>query len=323
VRVTSNLDTINSFYICNPAEDSFIESDPVVTFAGENYLVVWSDEKYGPSNVYHPFAARVTPAGVVLDSGVKVSTSSAYEYRPNVADDGERSLVVWSGSTNGAYGRFVNREGRPDGDVFQIAPGTASGPNLCFGDSSYFVVWHTGSYPTLELHGRLVSRQGELIGDAIPIAPGYGCNRWAALAFDGDNFLAVWMSGLNNEPETIFGQFIGNDGALVGDRFPVSGTSAVMRWWPALAFSDSNCLVAWEQGTSRDVYGNVDVLVTGVAEEPSVRQRMPARQPSVTSGSLPGRACLYDAMGRCSQGLGPGVYFTRSAGQTSKVLRVR
>ena len=317
-----DLDTLNTLYICNPADDSFIETDPVVTFTGENYLVVWSDEKYGPSNAYHPFAARVTPAGVVLDSGVKVSTSGASERRPNVADDGERSLVVWSGSSRGAHGRFVNREGMPEGDVFQIAPGAASGPNLCFGDSSYLVVWQTGAYPTLELHGRLVSRQGEL-GDPFAIATGSGCQRWAALAYDGENFLAVWMSGLNNEPETIFGQFIANDGSLVGDRFAVSAATPVMRWWPALAFSDSNCLVAWDQGSSRDVYGNVDVLVTGVAEPSPAPATQRSKRPSVMSRRLSDRVTLYDALGRRSQALKPGVYFTREAGQTSKVLRVR
>jgi hypothetical protein len=322
VRVTPDLDTLNTFLICNIADDSLMQTDPTVTFTGENYLVVWSDEKYGPSNVFHPFAARVTPAGAVLDSGVQVSTSGGYEYRPNVADDGERSLVVWSVSSNGSYGRFVNREGMPEGDVFQLAPGSASGPNLSFGDSSYLVVWHTGAYPTLELYGRLVSRRGEL-GDPFAIATGSGCQRWTALAYDGENFLTVWMSGLNNEPETIFGQFIANDGSLVGDRFPVSGTSGVIRWWPALAFSDSNCLVAWEQGTSYDVYGNVDVRATGVAEPSPAPATQRSGRPSVVSGGLPEPVPLYDALGRRSQALKSGVYFTREAGQTGKVLRVR
>jgi hypothetical protein len=316
VRVTPDLDTLNTFLICNIADDSFMQSDPTVTFTGENYLVVWSDEKYGPSNVFHPFAARVTPAGVVLDSGTRVSTSSASEYRPNVADDGQRSLVVWSGSSNGAYGRFVNREGMPEGDVFQVAPGTASGPNLFFGDTNYIVVWQTGTYPALELYGRTVSRSGEL-GAPFPLATGSACRRWTALAYDGDNFLAVWMSGENNLPETIFGQFVANDGSLIGDRFAVSGSSPVIRWWPALAFSDSNCLVAWEQGSTYDVYGNVDVLVTGIAEHSEEPLSQPVRHASVVSGVPAG--CLYDALGRRANGLKPGIYFTRAG----KVLRVR
>ncbi len=323
VRVTPDLDTLNTFLICNTADDSLMQTDPTVTFTGEDYLVVWSDEKYGPSNVFHPFAARVTPAGVVLDSGVKVSTSSGYEYRPNVADDGTRSLVVWSVSSSGSYGRFVNRDGLPEGDVFQIASGTASGPNLCFGDSNYLVVWHQGAYPSLQLYGSLVSRQGDLVGSTIPIATDGGCSRWAVAAYDGSRFLVVWMSGENNLPETIFGRFVATDGSLVGDRFPVSGTSAVVRWWPALAFSDSNCLVAWEQGTSYDVYGNVDVLVTGVAEPGPAPEAQRGKRPSVVSGGLPDRAHVYDALGRRSQALKPGVYFTREAGRTNKILRVR
>jgi len=322
VRVTPDLDTLNTFLICNIADDSLMQTDPTVTFTGENYLVVWSDEKYGPSNVYHPFAARVTPAGVVLDSGVKVSTSSGYEYRPNVADDGTRSLVVWSISSSGSYGRFVNREGLPEGGAFQIASGSASGPNLCFGDSSYLVVWHEGAYPTLQLYGTLVSRQGDLVGSTIPIAADGGCHRWANVAYDGSRFLAVWMSGENNLPETIFGQFIAKDGSLLGARFPVSCTSANQRWWPALAFSDSNCLVVWEQGTSRDVYGNLDVPVAGIAEQqpPATRERPLV---SVAVGVLSGRVPLYDALGRRSSALKPGVYFTRAGGKTDKVLRVR
>jgi hypothetical protein len=323
VRVTPDLDTLNTFYICNPAEDTFIESDPVVAFTGENYLVVWSDEKYGPSNAYHPFAARVSPSGVVLDSGVKVSTSSAYEYRPNVADDGQRSLVVWSGSSNGSYGRFVNRECLPEGGVFQIAPGTASGPNLCFGDSNYLVVWHQGTYPALQLYGTLVSRQGDLVGSTIPVAAESGCHRWGATAYDGSRFLVAWMSGENNQPETIFGRFIANDGSLIGDRFPISGTSAIQRWWPALAYSDLNCLVAWEQGTSRDVYGNVDVLIAGAAEQPAAAPGQASKRPTVVPSVLPERVSVYDALGRRSPALKPGVYFTREAGRTDKVLRVR
>ncbi len=322
VRVTPDLDTLNTFLICNIADDSLMQTDPTVTFTGENYLVVWSDEKYGPSNTFHPFAARVTPAGAVLDSGVKISTSGGSEYRPNVADDGERSLVVWSGSSNGSYGRFVNRDCLPEGDVFQLAPGTASGPNLCFGDSNYLAVWHEGAYPTLELYGRLVSPQGTL-GDPFAIATRPDCYRWNALAYDGQRFLVVWMSGLNNEPETIFGRFIADDGSPIGDRFLVSGTSAVQRWWPALAYSDSNCLIAWEQGTSRDVYGSVDVRMTGVAEPWPAPSTERSERQSVVAGRLTVRAPLYDALGRRSTALKPGVYFTRGAGQAAKVLLVR
>ncbi len=331
MRVTPTLDTINSFEICNPPIDSFIQSEPSVTFAGENYLVVWSDEKYGPSNRYHPFAARVTPGGAVLDSGVKLSTSSVAEYRPNVADDGTRSLVVWSGSSRGCYGRFVNRDGMPEDDVITIAPGPASGPNLCFGDSSYLVVWHSGTYPDLQLYGSLVSRQGELIGSTIQIAADLGCHRWAVPAYDGTSFLVVWMAGENNVPESIVGQFITQDGSLLGPRLTISSTPSTYRWWPALAFSDENCLVAWEQGSSRDVWGNTDILVTGLSERPVLGSHEAFRSRTVLSASNfdleTDRGVVFDALGREVPALDivPGVYYVTDlhSANPTRILIVR
>jgi len=48
-----------------------------------------------------------------------------------------------------------------------------------------------------------------------------------------------------------------------------------------------------------------------------------ARRASVVSGKLPPGVSVYDALGRRSQGLKPGVYFTRGAGRTDKALLVR
>ncbi len=312
MRVTPSLDTLATFEICNPPVDSFIQSDPAVIFTGTNYLAAWIDEKYGPSNYYHPFVARIAPDGTVLDSGVKVSTSSLPEYRPNLADDGRRSFVVWSGSSNGCLGRFVNRDGMPEGDVVRIASGTASGPNLAFGDSCYLVAWFTGTYPALELYASLVSRTGELLVSIIPIALGPDCHRWADAAYDGENFLVVWQTGLNNVATTIFGQFVGDDGVPIGTAFPINGTEPQQRWWPAIAVSDSNFLVAWEQGSSRDVWGNVDIMLTSVAEQPAGSPRATS-SPTVVSRPLNSRV-LYDALGRrVTSAIKPGVYFSPAA----------
>jgi len=331
VRVTPSLDTIGSLEICNPTTDSFIESDPVVAFDGTNYLVAWTDEKYGPSNYYHPFVARVSPAGVVLDSGIRVSTSSSPEYRPNIADDGTRSFIMWSGSNQGCFGRFVNRDGIPEGNVITIAGGTASGPDAAFGDSCYLAVWHSGAYPTLELYARLVSRAGELVGNTIPIATGAGCHRWADVIYDGENFLVVWMTGENNLPSTIYGQVVGDDGSLVGNRFAICGNEPQQRWWPSAAVSDSNFLVAWEQGTTaRDVWGNVDLPLTGVAETPAQPFASQLGQTIARGvvwlangpGTSPNPSWLLDAAGRKAlelrvgpnnvRHLSPGVYFLHS-----------
>lgn len=267
MRVTPNLDTINTFEICNPSDPGLIQTDPAIVFNGQNYVVVWADEKNSTADVYRITTTRVTPQGVVLDTGIRISTGTGTsESRPNIAYDGNRSLVVWYKSSTGIYGRFINNNGQPEGSVITIATGSTGGPNLAFGDTNYLAVWFIGAYPNLEIVGRLISRQGVLIGNVINIAMGSGCRRWADVKFDGTKYLVVWQTGDNNAGQIIYGQFISKNGTLVGSNFIISNNTNTQRWWPALAVSDSNFLVTWQQGTITDIYGNVDITTSGIEE---------------------------------------------------------
>lgn len=319
MRVTPALDTLASFTICNPANPDFIQTDPAMTFDGENYVVVWADEKLGTPNVFHTTVARVTPQGVVLDTGTFVTPSPAgSESRPNVASDGERSLVVWSRSSAGVFGRFVNANGQPEGEVVTFATGQSGGPNLAFGRENYLVVWFVGVYPSLELFGHLVSPGGSIIGDLITVATGPDCHRWADVVFDGTNYLVVWQTGDNETGQTLYGQFVATDGSLVGTRFRICDNTSLKRWWPAVAVSDSNFLVAWGQGTDSDVYANVDAVVTGIHEtaEPVCRLQRPV--PTLLASELRSlgktTGAVYDATGRKTgtSSIKPGIYFVKT-----------
>jgi hypothetical protein len=117
-------------------------------------------------------------------------------------------------------------------------------------------------------------------------------------------------------PESIVGQFIAQDGVLVGPRLTISSTPSTYRWWPAIAFSDENCLVAWEQESSRDVWGNIDILVTGLAEQTVPSSRVVPLSGTILSAcSLEletDRTVVFNALGRRvhSQNIGPGVYYS-------------
>jgi hypothetical protein len=265
VRVTPDLDTINSLEIC---PKFYIQTYPAVTFDGQNYFVVWSDNNFGGS-YYYVAAARVTPDGAVLDTGTCISSGTgSSEYRAKIAYDGNRCLVVWPKSSGPVYGRFINSQCQPEGNIFVIASAPAGGPDIAFGDTNYLVVWFSGVYPSLELHGQLVSTQGSLVGGPISIVLGSGCHRWADVTFDGTKYLVAWQTGENNVGQKIYGQFVGTDGSLMGGNFMICDNTTQERWWPAVAVSDSNYLVTWGQGYSSacDIWGNVDVAITGVGE---------------------------------------------------------
>ena len=74
------------------------QSLPDVAFDGENYLVVWEDQRNQASDIY---GARVTPAGTVLDpSGFAVSSTTDVQFSPRLAFDGTTFLVVWQDGRN-------------------------------------------------------------------------------------------------------------------------------------------------------------------------------------------------------------------------------
>ncbi len=267
MRVTPDMDTINSFEICTKP---LIQTYPALIFDGQNYIVVWSDNNFGGSS-YYVAAARVTPGGVVLDTGACITNGTgSSEYRAKIAYDGNRCLVVWPKSSGPIYGRFINSQCQPEGSIFIIASYPAGGPNIAFGGTNYLVVWFSGTYPALELHGHLVSTQGTLVGSPIDIALGSGCHRWADIAFDGTKYLVIWQTGENNAGQKIYGQFIGTDGSHIGDIFMICDDTYQERWWPAIAVGDTNFIAVWGQGygSSCNIWGNVDTPITGIEEDP-------------------------------------------------------
>jgi hypothetical protein len=76
------------------------QQSPVVAFDGTNYLVVWHDTRNG--SLDDIYAARVTPAGAVLDrNGIAISRATGIQYAPAVAFSGSTYLVVWTDGRRG------------------------------------------------------------------------------------------------------------------------------------------------------------------------------------------------------------------------------
>ena len=329
MRVTPNLDTLSSVEICNPADEGLIQTYPAACFDGQNYMVVWSDEKFGQ---YYVAAARVTPGGAVLDTGECITSGSgSYEYRAKIVYDGNRCLVVWPKSSI-IYGRFLNSSCQTEGSIFTIGSGGAGGPNIAFDGRNYLVVYQAGSWPNYNIYGQRVSPQGTLVGSQITIAIDNGDTlRWPDVVFDGRNYLVVWMSGQNNPgPNYIYGQGVAPDGSLIGNNFQICDNTPSMRWWPVVAASDRNYLVAWGQGSSSNVYGNVDIGLMGIKEDVITEQVSKSHiDATILRGSLSQLRekgyNVFDITGRqVEYGLKPGVYFLEKDGQVvEKVIKVK
>ena len=321
VRVTSDLDTLGSFIICNKPGG---QVDPAVAFNGTDFLVVWSDPAYGQAGGI--MVARVTEQGAVIDSANQISEGDAY---PDISFDGSRFLVVWDKEYLGVQGRFVNNLAQPEDTVFTIAriAATSTEPQVTFGNGVYLVVYAdfctTGI--SLDIYGQLVSSQGQLIGDIIPIAEGSAIQAYPHIDYDGTNFIVVWSQGTRG----VYGQFVSTDGSLVGDQFQIAQDTLFSKEFPDIAVGIDNYFTVWgEYHDDSDIYGNLD-LVIGIEEEEEKMQDF-SHIPSIISGPLiinnRNNIAIYDIMGRTisPDKLKPGVYFVVIDHKTvQKIVKLR
>ncbi|MBL8799946.1 MAG: hypothetical protein JNM56_39050 [Planctomycetia bacterium] len=121
------------FSIC-AAKD--MQEKPRIAFGDGVFLVVWNDLR--SEKDWDVYAARVTPAGKVLDpDGFLVAGGKHNQALPQVAWDGKTFLVVWQDARSGTryevYGARVSPEGKVldvDGHVLatEKAPVSRFGP---------------------------------------------------------------------------------------------------------------------------------------------------------------------------------------------------
>lgn len=331
MRVTPQCDTIETFQIC--AGDS-VQSSPAVVYNGENHIVVWGDEKYSGKSLIT--AARVTPQGVVIDTGNFVGGSGDhYEYNPHLDFDGNRCLVAWFNHEAGdsICGRFINSSALPEDSILVISQiysffPLVPAPKIAFDNSNYFIVWHDKlpDSTNYDICGQFVSPSGGLVGTTVMIASDTCSQINPALAFDGVTYLVVW-----SEPSGIYGQRIAKDGQLIDSKFLISELTSYIRRTPCTDASSSNYLVVWsENRIDNDIYGTVDVPI-GCEEDSKTEVKTVIHcWPTIFAGAwqLPeGKTCkVFDITGRIvvPGKLKPGIYFIEVDGKTiQKVVKIR
>jgi PASTA domain-containing protein len=182
------------------------QSDPVVSWNGTTFLVVWQDSRGGPSGDdlrrrgSDIFGARVTSAGQVLDPhGLALVETSDRDFAPDLAWNGANHLLLWA--------RFP---GPPETDV-----------------------------PS-QVVGRRLGVDGRPIGGEIPIAAGSGDHRSPQVASDGSGFLVTWMDGFGDVPIRA-ARLDGAGMVLDSAGFDIAASG----WYPSVGWSGADYVVGW------------------------------------------------------------------------------
>jgi hypothetical protein len=237
---------------------------PAVSFDGANFLVVWQDDRSG--SPYDIYAARVTPAGTLLDpAGIAVSPASDDQGSPALAFDGTSFLVAWADLRSGSpgiYGARVTPAGvvlDPAGIAISTAANYDGSPAVASDGANFLVVWQDDrSGGNSDIYGARVTSAGVVLdpqGIAVSTtASGQGS---PALAFDGTSFLVAWSDSRSVSPD-IYGARV-TPAAVVLDPTGIAVSGAAdYQWFPAVVSDGANFLVVWQDsrnGDSTDIYG--------------------------------------------------------------------
>jgi hypothetical protein len=250
---------------------------PDVAFDGVNALVTWQDRRNGSG--YDIYAARVSPAGAVLDpQGLEISRAGASQRVPAIAFDGSNYLIVWQDNRNSEssdiYATRVDPSGTvldPNGIQVSVAPDTQAAPSVAFSGSDYLVVWQDRRDPDSGnvYCCRVTPQAGVLDPDGIPVSTEPGLQAAPRLAWtSGDTipnrsdsghvpcWFCVWQDGRGLDLTRSFGTGITPDGQVMSPAgLPVLvKTNEQVK--PAIADNGSCALAVWQDNRPEPaVYG--------------------------------------------------------------------
>ncbi len=227
------------------------EEDPVPSWDGERYLVVWQTTRSGPTDIY---GVWVLPDGTVKEkNGLQISNGPSDELFPDVEWGGESHLVVWQDLRSHRnweiYGNRVTRAGvvrGPQDLAIAAGAGNRRIPRVAWGGGVFLVVWmEERPGAGWDVAAARVGSDGAVLDPGgITVGTGPGDQTRPVVAWNGEAFVVVWMDGRNGEPD-IYAARVDPSGRLL-DRAPIVVSAAPgEQSYPSVASRRGETSVVW------------------------------------------------------------------------------
>jgi hypothetical protein len=194
-----------------------------------------------------------------LGEVIQVSALKGIEEEdPVVGWNGTNYLVVWQSSRKDpsnydVYGARVSPEGKvldPHGFAISTAPSNQIFLDLAWGKGEYLAVWQDlRSHQRWEIYGARFRPDGTILdSEGIPVAVGKRNARHPQVAWDGNNFLVVWMEENEGRGWDIAGVRVSPEGKLLDNERILIAQAPGDQASPALAWGKDRYLVVWMEG---------------------------------------------------------------------------
>jgi hypothetical protein len=170
---------------------------PDVSFDGQNFLVVWQDERSG--NFVNIYGARVSPAGVVLDpNGFVVAADTFGDLYPAVCFTGTHHLVVWQGQSNresNIYGALVSPAGVVTKPRFVVSGAAYEQmlPVVTRGPTNSLVAWVDARLSGYDIYAARVQADGTVLDpNGIVVAGTSDDEQMPRVTSDETGYRVIW-----------------------------------------------------------------------------------------------------------------------------------
>jgi len=243
--------------IAAAAHDQF---RPAIGFDGANFLVAWNDNFSRDSNAVS--GTRISSQGMMLDSAPFVISYTAYGVAPSaLAFDGANFLVTWGDCPSDGDGTIYGLRVTPQGTVLDTAGIVVSRaargryhPAIACGGVGFLVAWWD-ERAGVDIYGARATPQGTVLDTAgILMSQAASGQSSCALAFDGTNFLVVWIDWRSGGAD-IYGARVTPEGIVLDPTGFIISWAAKGPCYPAIAYGGTDYLVVWEDHRS----GNNDI----------------------------------------------------------------
>jgi hypothetical protein len=271
--------------LVNTFSKNFQINPAVAVLNNSNVVVVWASMNEAATNSMQDVYGQIlSPTGQKIGGEFLVNQFTNFNQRtPTVAalagggfvvawvSEQERQLAL-VGGTNGLsyssvaavspsvdiYARLFNASGTAAGSEFLVNSGLSpcANPSVASAsDGSFLISWTArdmvNTTNSLDIWGRAFSAGGAGGSPFYINSTLYGDQYMPRIAALGLDYLVTWTSlGQDGSREGVFGQFVHDDGSLIGLEFQVNATTSGQQMQPVVASDGaSQFLVVWTSFT--------------------------------------------------------------------------
>lgn len=267
------------------SEAMYNQTNPLVAWNGQNYLVVWMTQRASNRYYFDIMATRVAPDGSVLDNPPLLLKSGATlndNYTPwSLATDGINWALAY-GSIDVAT-NITTIDGlrvAPDGSVLDPGGKTlredswnsgATNAGMAFAGDEYLLVWAEWDLGIGDwlVKGQRLSTTLDLIGSVFPVdLLTFTSAQAPSVASDGYGFLVTWFEDRYYGYAQLYGARVSHTGQVLdANAIAITGPAGYTQFAPDIAWDGSNYFVSYNMATNGF---NNDVLVTRVSNSGTV-----------------------------------------------------